>query len=479
MINPIPAWPMPLSDSFHDIPMRRHFGAGARTLATGLGAMILVLAIAASLVAASSAGTLRALDTYTLPACGTMAPPFPLFAREFALIKEGDYFHIFWMKRDWSAPADSTDRELGHATSRDLFHWTQLPTVLQCRPDKWDNFHIWAPTLIKSGGTFYMYYTGVTRVPYGWNLFQRIGLATSTDLLNWTRTDQPVLSGAVTPWAFSDSSVFAGCQFRDPFAMPDPTTPGRTLLYYVAVPAAATSQLIVGVAQTGDFLNFSDIGPLWCTDAAHYWGWCESPHIIQHNGLYYLFTTTTSGHCISFRTASSPLADSLGWSDKHNLYDMAGQDPTSDRWFGSEAISTPGHDYLAVIHTPYYQIDFYEIIWDATPPGFTLATPVITAAVPADPAHADLSLSTIPRAGSGPGVMFRASLPAPSHARVDLFDVGGRRVRTLQDGPLPEGESVVSWDGRLDGGAGAPAGVYFAALTVPAGRRVARVSVTN
>ena len=469
---------MPRPDFSHDSPQRHLIRASARVICCGLAAALLLLAAAPSRTGASPATPSGPQSVSSLPPCVSMIPPFPYFAREFTIIQEGSYFHLFWMKRDWSAPADSTDRELGHATSRDLAHWTQLPPVLQFRPTKWDNFHIWAPTIIKSNGVFYMYYTGITRVPYAWNTFQRIGLATSTDLLNWTRTDQPVLSGATTPWAFADSSVFAGCQFRDPFAMPDPTTPGRTLVYYVATPAAATDQLIIGVSQTGDFLNFSSIGPMWCSDGAHYWGWCESPHIIKHNDLYYLFTTTRSGHCIQFRTASNPLADSLDWSAKTNLYDQVGQDPASDRLYGSETFSTPGHDYFAAINTAtYYQIDFYEIAWNSTPPGFSFITPAITADVPGDPSHAGLALATIARAGTGPGVMFRATLPAASRARVDLFDVGGRRVRTLQDGALPEGESVIAWDGRLDGGASAPGGVYFAELSVPAGRRVARVAM--
>jgi flagellar hook assembly protein FlgD len=75
--------------------------------------------------------------------------------------------------------------------------------------------------------------------------------------------------------------------------------------------------------------------------------------------------------------------------------------------------------------------------------------------------------------------MFTATLPAAGAARVELFDVSGRRVQTLHSGPLPAGESVLAWDGRLAGGAAAPAGVYFAALTADAGRRVARVPVTR
>ncbi len=48
--------------------------------------------------------------------------------------------------------------------------------------------------------------------------------------------------------------------------------------------------------------------------------------------------------------------------------------------------------------------------------------------------------------------------------RLDVFDVTGRRVRTLVDGPLPPGEFEVAWDRRGDGGQRVAAGVYFARL---------------
>ena len=49
-----------------------------------------------------------------------------------------------------------------------------------------------------------------------------------------------------------------------------------------------------------------------------------------------------------------------------------------------------------------------------------------------------------------------------------MFDVGGRRVRTLVDGtvtgsPAPRN---VTWSGRTDTGEPAPAGIYFYRLTL-------------
>lgn len=55
----------------------------------------------------------------------------------------------------------------------------------------------------------------------------------------------------------------------------------------------------------------------------------------------------------------------------------------------------------------------------------------------------------------------RFTLAAASVARIRVFDLAGRQVRTLLDAPLSAGTSSITWDGRTDLGADAPAGIYF------------------
>ena len=44
---------------------------------------------------------------------------------------------------------------------------------------------------------------------------------------------------------------------------------------------------------------------------------------------------------------------------------------------------------------------------------------------------------------------------------IDVFDLQGRRIRTLVEGAQPAGRHAASWDGRDSGGRRAAAGVYF------------------
>jgi hypothetical protein len=55
-------------------------------------------------------------------------------------------------------------------------------------------------------------------------------------------------------------------------------------------------------------------------------------------------------------------------------------------------------------------------------------------------------------------------LPAAGRVELDVFDMGGRRVRRLARGWLAAGEHAPKWNGRDDRGAAAPSGVYFVRL---------------
>ena len=73
---------------------------------------------------------------------------------------------------------------------------------------------------------------------------------------------------------------------------------------------------------------------------------------------------------------------------------------------------------------------------------------------------------SLPNPTSG-GATIAFSLPAPAQSvRLALYDIRGRRVKTLFDGALDAGPQTVSWDGLTDGGTRATAGIYFYKLVV-------------
>jgi flagellar hook assembly protein FlgD len=53
------------------------------------------------------------------------------------------------------------------------------------------------------------------------------------------------------------------------------------------------------------------------------------------------------------------------------------------------------------------------------------------------------------------------------HVTLQIFDAGGRVVRTIVDGVESEGRRSVTWDGRSDAGTQVATGVYFYRLSAP------------
>ncbi len=62
---------------------------------------------------------------------------------------------------------------------------------------------------------------------------------------------------------------------------------------------------------------------------------------------------------------------------------------------------------------------------------------------------------------------FRVDLPRSDRVRLVVFDLMGRRVRTLVEGILDAGAHEFSWDARDDGGARLEAGLYLIQLDTP------------
>src|SRR6516165_3874582 len=55
----------------------------------------------------------------------------------------------------------------------------------------------------------------------------------------------------------------------------------------------------------------------------------------------------------------------------------------------------------------------------------------------------------------------RFSIAKAGRVQIGIFDVTGRKVRSLADHVFPAGEQVLRWDGADDTGGHVPRGVYF------------------
>ncbi len=101
-------------------------------------------------------------------------------------------------------------------------------------------------------------------------------------------------------------------------------------------------------------------------------------------------------------------------------------------------------------------------VWHAW--GLTLLVPAPVTAIDDDgPPLATHLLGNAPNPFN-PQTAVAFSLARGGPVRIDVFDVRGRLVRRLVDGPLPAGPQSVAWDGRDDAGRDLASGTYVARL---------------
>jgi len=68
-------------------------------------------------------------------------------------------------------------------------------------------------------------------------------------------------------------------------------------------------------------------------------------------------------------------------------------------------------------------------------------------------------------------------LQRAGHASLVIYDVAGRHVRTLQEGPSAAGVHQVTWDRRTPSGALVPAGIYIYELRTTESRIAKRLTL--
>jgi len=469
------------------------------------------------------------------------------YPKDFAFIHERGKFEVWYTRQHQETfpgstivvPIDSTTRALGHATSSNLQTWTVDDTlVLPVRngrspgagkpvePMKWDNWQVWAPSITKKGMTYYMHYTGVSRyviAPNDTVVVQKIGLATSTDLMIWTRREQPILSTQQVSWAAKGQHEH-GRELRDPFVMVDPNDAGQYIMYYTAVDTVFTKSSLIGYARSTDLENWvASVFPLRHTDKFNHFASdqdyprVESPHLFFAQSKWWQLHTAHNGVSISLNSGTPydvALGDSTHWLYSGwippfgRYYELLHKSVTApngstwnsngdlslQHWYASEYLKverpdtsdTAGrHEYLAAANDSIDNggsqtvlgLEFREITWTGVQ-SFAAGSPTVTSVAASDvPISVGLHLLGF-RPGQQ-GCEFRIDSPVGAHIRLILYDVFGRRLRTIRNGQVSAGATKIAWDGRDDAGTSVRSGVYFVRLESPFGRRVVRLPLVR
>jgi hypothetical protein len=140
--------------------------------------------------------------------------------------------------------------------------------------------------------------------------------------------------------------------------------------------------------------------------------------------------------------------------------------------------SADGHDYVRITDELFRGRSPYRFVDDAVQGNRTYWYRVIAVDhAGVEVAYGPVSLTTPPWSIRLAGLSFARPNPfvsstdlafaidRPGRVELSLFDVSGRRVRTLVDAELPVGEHEATWDGRDDAGRPMPSGTYFSRLS--------------
>ncbi|MEM1027408.1 MAG: glycosyl hydrolase [Planctomycetota bacterium] len=179
---------------------------------------------------------------------------------------------------------------IAHAVSEDGLNWRRVKNALYVgEPGAWDDDMLWTMHVSPDpdrDGQWRMFYTGLSRREYG--RVQRVGLATSPDLLEWTRVEVKGYPLEITGEHY-ESSVDEGrkwVSFRDPFFYRDPDSGRRLLLSSARV---NTGPLVrrgcVGVAEETSPGHFEFRAPL---HQPRLYDDVEVPNLFQIDGRYFL-----------------------------------------------------------------------------------------------------------------------------------------------------------------------------------------------
>jgi beta-fructofuranosidase len=171
---------------------------------------------------------------------------------DFWFARDGDDVHVFYLQ----APRSLGDPDLrhrnatiGHAVSTDLRRWRVLPDALGSGPaGDFDDMATWTGSVLGHDGRWHMFYSGISHAEDG--EVQRIGLATSDDLVRWER--HGVLLEADPRWYERES-------WRDPWV--DRDGDGFQMLICArAREGPADERGVIGQARSRDLRHW-EIGP--------------------------------------------------------------------------------------------------------------------------------------------------------------------------------------------------------------------------
>ena len=197
-----------------------------------------------------------------------------------SIVKSASTFYAYY--NAWN---NAQNKKLGLATSTDGIAWTKYgtPVLPLGAPGAWDDGDIGAPCVWIENTTWYMLYCGAHAASTNY----KIGLATSTDGVTWSKSESNPVFSPSSPGAWDSGAVLSGtCMLKE----------GSTYkLYYWGWPSGGFNTYPywkIGLATSTDRITWTrhPYNPILAGGGADTWnvGVLE-PHVLKLGDWYYMW----------------------------------------------------------------------------------------------------------------------------------------------------------------------------------------------
>lgn len=269
---------------------------------------------------------------------------------DFWLADDGDRYHLFFLyaSRALQDPDARHHRaSVGHAVSDDLRHWTRIEDAL-VRSDApaFDDLATWTGSVVRGDdGVWHLFYTGTTLTDAG-NV-QSIGVATSTDLITWTKSAaNPILEADPRWYELLRDGQWNDEAFRDPFVYREADGTWRMLITARANHGEAIERGVVGTATSPDLVTWTLQPPL--TEPGAGFGQLEVLNTADIDGASVLFFSCLAPELSDARRATGStggvwavVADAPGEWDPRQSQQVTGEDLYVGRVIADRATGEP------------------------------------------------------------------------------------------------------------------------------------------
>lgn len=249
---------------------------------------------------------------------------------------DGERYHLFFLyaSRALHDPDARHHRaSVGHAVSTDLRTWTQVEDAL-VRSDApaFDDLATWTGSIVRApDGEWVMFYTGSSLAPSGKNV-QRIGIATSPDLMRWTKRPGPVLQATPPLYETLADDAWHDEAFRDPWVFADPGGAGWHMLVTARAPEGPVlGRGVIGHGWSGDLFTW-ELRPPLSAPSAHGFGQLEVTQVEVVDGVPVLLFSCLAEHSTPEKAALrggtwvAPAESVTGPFDIDGAYPLTGEE---------------------------------------------------------------------------------------------------------------------------------------------------------